>query len=397
MAGLPLDYRERGRCAADHLRHQATAAAEGEVDRAMRRIGILTSGGDCPGLNAVIRAVVKTACGVYRAEVIGIHDGFDGLLPGGKTRRLTPDDTQGLLVLGGTVLATTNRGPFHLGPDGDPVAEALPAFQAAVQTYERLGLDCLIAVGGDGSLRIARAIQRMGANLVGVPKTIDNDLAATDRTFGFDTAVAVASEALDRLHTVAVAHHRIMVCEVMGREAGWIALNAGLASGADAILIPEIPFRYEPLFGMVAERRARGRNYSLVVVAEGAFPVHGQPVFQAEGRLGGIGEVVGAEMARRTGVETRVTVLGHVQRGGTPTAYDRVLASRFGEAAVHLAARGGYGRMTALRGDDIVDVSLDEAVSCYKLVPVDGQLVRLARSTGVYFGDEPAPVLPPEF
>ncbi len=355
----------------------------------MRRIGVLTSGGDCPGLNAVIRAVVKTASGVYGAEVIGIYDGFDGLLPSGTTRPLTPDDVRGLLALGGTILGTTNRGPFDLGPDGNPLPDALPAFQAVVDKFRRLGLDALVVVGGDGSLRIARAVQRMGANVVGVPKTIDNDLAATERTFGFDTAVAVAAEALDRLHTVAQAHHRIMVCEVMGREAGWIALHSGLASGADAILIPEIPFRWEPLFQMVEDRRARGRHYSLVVVAEGAYPAGGQPIYQAKGRLGGIGGIVGDELGRHTGFETRVTVLGHVQRGGTPTAFDRVLASRFGEAATDLAAQGRYGRMVALRCDEVVDVPIDEAVNNYKLVPVDGQLVHLARSTGVVFGDEP--------
>ena len=362
----------------------------------MRRIGVLTSGGDCPGLNAVIRAVVKTACGVYGSTVVGIHDGYDGLLPGGVAKELGPDNVAGLLIAGGTVLGTTNRGPFSLEPGGNPTAEALPHFKMAIDQCGRLGIEAIVAIGGDGSLRIARAFQRLGLNVVGVPKTIDNDLGATDRTFGFDTAVAVAAEALDRLHTVAQAHHRIMVCEVMGREAGWIALNAGLASGADAILLPEIPFYWEPLYRMVDERRARGRHFSLIVVAEGAFAAGSEPSYIAKGRLGGIGEKVAEELAEHTGIETRVTVLGHVQRGGTPTAYDRILASRFGEAAVHLAARGGYGRMVALRGDDIVDVALDDAVSQFKLVPVDSQAVRLARSTGVYFGDEVGLATPEE-
>ena len=295
---------------------------------------------------------------------------------------------RGLLVQGGTILGTTNRGPFCLDANADATAESLANFQAVVDQARILRLDTLIAVGGDGSLRIGRAIDRLGLRVVGVPKTIDNDLAATERTFGFDTAVAVAVEALDRLHTVAAAHHRIMVCEVMGREAGWIALHAGLASGADAILMPEIPFRWEPLARMVAERRARGRHYSLIVVAEGAHPVGAQPVYQAAGRLGGIGGAVADELYKRTDVETRVTVLGHVQRGGTPTASDRVLASRLGEAAVHLAATGAHGRMVALRADQVVDVSLDEAVLHPKLVPLDSQLLRLGRSTGVYFGDE---------
>jgi ATP-dependent phosphofructokinase / diphosphate-dependent phosphofructokinase len=354
----------------------------------IKRIGVLTAGGDCPGLNAVIRAAVKTAEGVYGAEVFGIHDGFNGLLPGGMIKPITGDDTRGLLVLGGTILGTANRGPFDVAPDGDPAPRAMPFFQSALEEYRNLDLDCLVAIGGDGSLRIARAFSRMGMSLVGVPKTIDNDLGATDRTFGFDTAVAVAAEALDRLHTVAVAHHRIMVCEVMGREAGWIALESGLASGADAILIPEIPFNWEPLIHMVSDRKAHARNYSLVVVAEGAFPAGGEPIFQAEGRLGGIAQMVGLEFGRCTGFDTRVTVLGHVQRGGTPTAYDRVLASQFGESAVHLVAQGQFGRMVALRGECVVAASLDDAVGCNKLVPIDGQLVRLARSTGVYFGDE---------
>jgi ATP-dependent phosphofructokinase / diphosphate-dependent phosphofructokinase len=354
----------------------------------MRRIGILTSGGDSPGLNAVIRAVVRTAYEVYGGEVVGIHDGFAGLLPGGTARTLTTHDARGLLVQGGTILGTTNRGPLELGKDGAPTPTALPAFQTVLEQARWLGLESLVVVGGDGSLRIAHALQRLGMKLVGVPKTIDNDLDCTERTFGFDTAVAVAVDALDRLHTVAVAHHRIMVCEVMGRDAGWIALHSGLASGADAILVPEFPFGWDPLVKMVAERRARGRNYSLIVVAEGAFPAGGERIYQAAGRLGGIGDVVGRELSDRTGVETRVTVLGHVQRGGTPTAYDRVLATRFGEAAVHLIGRGGFGRMVALHSDEIVDVALEEAVGSYRLVPKDSQLVRTARSIGIYFGDE---------
>lgn len=357
----------------------------------MRRIGVLTSGGDCPGLNAVIRAVVRAAYEVYGAEVIGIPDGFSGLLQGGCPRLLSSDDVSGLLVLGGTVLGTTNRGPFNLGPDGLPLPANLSEFESASARTAELGLEGLVVVGGDGSLRIAKAFQRMDVNIVGVPKTIDNDLAATDRTFGFDTAVSVASEALDRLHTVAAAHHRIMVCEVMGREAGWIALHSGLASGADAILIPEIPFQWPPLVAMVAKRRAHNRNYSLVVVAEGSFPAGSSPFYQSPGRLGGVAQVVGTELARLTGVETRVTVLGHTQRGGTPTAYDRVLASRFGEAATHLAAAGRYGRMVALRGEEIVDVTLEQALSRFNRVQPDCQLVRMARSTGICFGDELVP------
>jgi ATP-dependent phosphofructokinase / diphosphate-dependent phosphofructokinase len=356
----------------------------------MKRIGILTSGGDCPGLNAVIHAVVKTARGVYNLDVFGILDGFSGLMPGQAVRPLVSDDVRGLLTMGGTILGTTNRGPFDLDEAGKPLPQAQSAFQAVVDQAANLGLDALIVVGGEGSLKIARAMHWMGLPVVGVPKTIDNDLAATERTFGYDTAVSVAAEALDRLHTVAIAHHRAMVCEVMGRGAGWIAISAGLSSGADAILIPEIPFRWAPLMDMISRRRARGRNYSMVVVAEGAHPAGSEMVFQAAGRLGGVGELVAAELAQRAELETRVTVLGHIQRGGTPTAFDRLLASRYGEAAVHLAVKGGLGRMVALRQDQIVDVSIDEAVDQYKCVPIDGELIRLGRSTGVYFGDEPA-------
>lgn len=354
----------------------------------MRRIGVLTSGGDCPGLNAAIRGVVRCAQNVYQLDVLGFHDGFHGLLPNGSARALNLDDVRGILLQGGTILGTTNRGPFDIAPNGQPLPSAEEAFTEVIEHYHRLDLDGLIVIGGDGSLRIARVFSQRGLNLVGVPKTIDNDLSGTDRTFGFDTAVSIAAEALDRLHTVAAAHHRVMVCEVMGRDAGWIALHAGIASGADAILIPEIPFDWEPLCRMIAQRRARGSSFSLIVVAEGASPLGCEPTYQAEGRLGGIGEIVGDELARRTGVETRVTVLGHIQRGGTPTAYDRVLATRFGEAAVHLLARGGFGRVVSLRGDRIEDVTLDEALCFYNQVPVDGQHVRVARACGAYFGDE---------
>ena len=331
---------------------------------------------------------MKTAHEEYAAEVVGIYDGFLGLLPEGLTRTLPLADVRGILSMGGTILGTTNEGPFDLGPDGKPLPQAEPSFKAAAEQFRRLELEALVVVGGDGSLRIARSLSELGVNLVGVPKTIDNDLAVTERTFGFDTAVEVACQALDRLRTVAAAHHRIMVCEVMGRGAGWIALHAGLASGADVILIPEIPFHWAPLVKMVDERRARGSHFSLIVVAEGATAVDCGPVCQEDGRLGGIGQVVSRGLAERTGVMTRVTVLGHVQRGGTPTATDRVLASRFGEEAVHLLARGTYGQMVALQADEIVGVPLEDAVNHPKLVSVGGQMVRLGRSTGVYFGDE---------
>lgn len=352
------------------------------------RLGVLTSGGDCPGLNAVIRAVVRTATGVYGDEVMGFHDGFMGLLNDGFRRPLSADDVKGVLALGGTILGTTNKGPFNLDASGEPTADAAPNFQECAENWRSMGHNCLIAIGGDGSLKIARVVQRLGINIIGVPKTIDNDLEATERTFGFDTAVTIATESLDRLHTTAAAHHRVMVCEVMGRDAGWIAIHSGLASGADAILIPEIPFSWGGLARMIARRSDRGRNYSLVVVAEGAQPMGGQQVYGQGGRLGGIGQGVADEVARLTGQETRATVLGHVQRGGTPTPFDRVLASRYGEAAVHLAHKGKYNTMVALRADAIVDVPLESAIVANRRVPVDGELVRLCRNTGVCFGDE---------
>ena len=352
------------------------------------RLGVLTSGGDCPGLNAVIRAVVRTATGCYGDQVTGFHDGFLGLLSDGVRRPLNVNDVRGILPLGGTILGTTNKGPFQLDPSGAPRADCAVSFQEVVTNWRESGLDCLIAIGGDGSLRIARAMQRLGVSIIGVPKTIDNDLNATERTFGFDTAVAIATEALDRLHTTASAHHRVMVCEVMGRDAGWIALHSGLASGADAILIPEIGFDWDALTRLIARRREHGRLYTLIVIAEGAQPRGGQQVYQDAGRLGGIGHLVADELARRTSEETRVTVLGHVQRGGTPTPFDRVLATRYGEAAAHLAHQGRQNVMVALRADEIVDVPLDEAVSVTRRVPVDGQLVTVARNIGLVFGDE---------
>jgi ATP-dependent phosphofructokinase / diphosphate-dependent phosphofructokinase len=352
------------------------------------RLGVLTSGGDCPGLNAVIRAVVKTATGVYGDQVMGFQDGFLGLLNEGVRRPLSSDDVKGVLALGGTILGTTNKGPFNLDCDGKAAAESLAFFQECADNWRTMGLNCLIAIGGDGSLKIARVMQCLGVNIIGVPKTIDNDLEATERTFGFDTAVSIATESLDRLHTTAAAHHRVMVCEVMGRDAGWIAIHAGLASGADAILIPEIPFSWSGLATMISRRSERGRLYSLVVVAEGAKPKGGPQIHGQGGRLGGIGQAVADEVARLTGQESRATVLGHVQRGGTPTPFDRVLASRYGEAAVHLAHRGKYDTMVALRADEIVAVPLESAIAANRRVPVDGELVRLCRNTGVCFGDE---------
>lgn len=362
----------------------------------VRRIGVLTGGGDCPGLNAVIRAVVKTAINDYGWEVIGIEDGFEGLILSDKARPLTIADVRGILPRGGTILGTTNRAnPFSYpvrAPDGR--LEQRDVSGQVMERLQSLGIDTLVVIGGDGSLHIAQRLFEMGAAVVGVPKTIDNDIAGTDVTFGFDTAVDTATQAIDRLHTTAESHHRAMVLEVMGREAGWIALQAGVAGGADVILVPEIPFTLEPVAAHIRARKARGARFSIVVVAEGAYPAGGERVYEESPhpemgrRLGGIGEVVGRELARRLDMEVRVTVLGHLQRGGSPSAFDRVLASRFGAAVVHLIAAGNAGHMVALRGESVVDVPMADAIRHQKLVPPESDLVRTARDLGICLGDE---------
>ena len=363
---------------------------------AVRRIGVLTGGGDAPGLNAVIRAVVRACRIAYGVQVVGISEGFTGLVEM-KAREMGLADVAGLLVRGGTILGTTNRGnPFRFAyrrPDG--VEELIDASGAAKKNVEKLGLDCLIVIGGDGSLSIGERFWReLGIPVVGVPKTIDNDLSATDYTFGFVTALEVATSALDRLHTTAESHHRVMIMEVMGRDAGWIALHAGLAGGGDVVLIPEIPFRFEPLIAKFQARERRGRPFSLVVVAEGAAPEGGAQVFAGQDavtgwkRLGGISYSIAREIEARGGYEVRATVLGHIQRGGTPAPMDRILATRFGVEAARLAVEGEFGRMVALRGDMIVSVPLADAIGHLKKVDPQGQLVREARAIGVVFGDE---------
>ena len=339
---------------------------------AVRRIGVLTGGGDAPGLNAVIRAVVRACRIAYGVQVVGISEGFTGLVEM-KAREMGLADVAGLLVRGGTILGTSNRGnPFRYAycrPDGK---------------------EELI----DASETLKRNVEKLGIPVVGVPKTIDNDLSATDYTFGFVTALEVATSALDRLHTTAESHHRVMIMEVMGRDAGWIALHAGLAGGGDVVLIPEIPFRFEPLIAKFQARERRGRPFSLVVVAEGAAPEGGAQVFAGQDavtgwkRLGGISYSIAREIEARGGYEVRATVLGHIQRGGTPAPMDRILATRFGVEAARLAVEGEFGRMVALRGDMIVSVPLADAIGHLKKVDPQGQLVREARAIGVVFGDE---------
>jgi phosphofructokinase-like protein len=359
----------------------------------IKRIGILTGGGDAPGLNAVIRAVVLTATRRYGWEVVGILQGFDGLYAGLPVVPLNEENVQDLLARGGTILGAANRGnPFALrvtNPDGtEEVADVSQDAMERIADYE---LDALIVAGGDGTMSIAHRLVELGAPIVGVPKTIDNDLSETDVTFGFDTAISTATEALDKLQTTAESHHRVMVLEVMGRHAGWIALRAGVAGGADAILIPEIPFDIEVVCQKIRSLQSFGRHYSLVVVAEGAAPVGGEQAYYIksvggrEGRLGGMGHLVGNMLADCVGAEVRVTVLGHVQRGGQPTPHDRWLATRFGAAAVNLVAQQRWGYMVGLQGTQVVYVPMLDAIHA-KLVDPEGDVVQMARDLGIVFG-----------
>jgi phosphofructokinase-like protein len=345
----------------------------------MARIGLLTGGGDCPGLNAVIRAVVRKGIDVHGHEFFGFTYGWAGVLSG-EGMPLDHDSTRGILPRGGTILGTSRTNPFKAdGPGVDGVREGM----------ERAGVELLIPIGGEDTLGVAGKLAEAGVPVVGVPKTIDNDLAGTDFTFGFQTAVQIATDAIDRLHTTAESHNRVIVCEVMGRHAGWIAAYSGIAGGADAILVPERPFDVEQVCEHLRRRHSKGRRFSIVVVSEGATPKDGSGLATtAQGtdafghaRLGGIAVGLEREIEERTGYETRMTILGHVQRGGTPNAYDRVLGTRFGIAAVDAASRGDFGKMVALRGTDIVAVPLDEALAEPKLL--DPELYETAE---VFFG-----------
>ncbi len=343
----------------------------------MAKIGVLTGGGDCPGLNPVIRAAVRKGLN-EGYEIIGIKNGWKGLIENDVTT-LNLGNVSGILPKGGTILGTSRTNPFK--KEGD--------LQKLKDNYKKIGLDALIAIGGEDTLGVALKLIKEGiTNIVGVPKTIDNDLSATDYTFGFDTALNTAMECIDKLHTTAESHHRVIVVEVMGRHAGWIATEAGIAGGADVILIPEIPIDVEETCKLLKKRHSRGKLFSIVVVAEGAKFKEGTMVTQEEKldefghvRLGGIGETLGQEIERRTGYETRISVLGHIQRGGSPTAFDRILGTRFGVKAVELVIAKKFGRMVALTGNKITDVSIDEAVSVLKTVDMD--LYEIAK---VFFG-----------
>ena len=359
-----------------------------------KRIAILTGGGDAPGLNGVIRAVVKSADNQGSSDIIGIRHGFEGFLKEDGTLPLAYTDVRDILPKGGTVLGAANRGnPFARVEIQDGEEVTVDVSGEVVARIEELGLDGLIVVGGDGTLGIAKDLHAKGVPVVGVPKTIDNDVGGTEVTFGFDTALKVAMEAIDRLRTTAESHHRIMLLEVMGRNAGFIALHAGISGGAEVILIPEIPFKLDKVANTIKQRMAIGRSFSIVVVSEGAHAAGGEQVYWLEGelphmaRLGGVGHQVGAYLQEAVGAETRVTVLGHIQRGGTPTAFDRWLATRYGAAALRLALRGGFGRMVAYQCEAVVDIPLEEALATPKRVDLAGDALRSARDMGIEFGD----------
>jgi phosphofructokinase-like protein len=360
----------------------------------MKRIAVLTGGGDAPGLNAVIRAVTKTAINIYGCEVLGVRDGYDGFITADGVIPLDLGAVRGILPRGGTILGTANRGnPFARKILRDGKEIVVDVSDEVTDAIKQLNLDALIVIGGDGTLRIAMELGAKGVPVVGVPKTIDNDIGGTEVTFGFDTALMIATEALDRLHTTAEAHHRVMVLELMGREAGFIALHSGVSGGADVILIPEIPFNFESIVKKVRERAEGGAHFSLLAVSEGAKHVGGELVYRRSGdevyipRLGGIGQEVG-QYIEGQGFETRVTVLGHVQRGGSPTAFDRWLATRYGAAAVRAVAAGALGHMVALHNAQVHPIPMGEALAAPKRVDVNSDGVITARGLGISFGDE---------
>ncbi len=371
-------------------------------------IGILTSGGDCPGLNAAIRGVAKPAMSDFHIEVIGIEKGFRGLVEN-HSRVLHLHDVSGILSLGGTILGTSREKPHKMPLPG---GETVDLTSRAVETYNRLGLDCLVCLGGNGTHKVAHALTKHGLNVIGLPKTIDNDLEETDITFGFDSAVTTAAQAIDRLYSTAEAHLRVMIIELMGHNAGWLALNAGLAGGADIILLPEIPYDIESISQHLTERRRRGKWFSIVAVAEGARPKSNKTDEEAkadkkkkkdkkadkkekkdkkaddgESGSGSVSNAVAKAISRRLGMETRVTVLGHLQRGGVPTPFDRVLATRFGTHAAEMLAQGVYNHMVCMKGSEVTSVPLELVAGRTKLVPPDHPLIRSARRVGTNFGD----------
>lgn len=360
---------------------------------AKRRIGILTGGGDCPGLNAVIRGVVKTSINRHGLEVIGFYDGFQGLIEE-RFVSLTFEQVSGILAMGGTILGTSNKAnPFEHPVENSGQIKKIDVSDKCMQLYCDLGLEALICIGGDGTMTISKQFSEKGANIVGIPKTIDNDLMETDVTFGFDSALSVATDAIDRLHTTAQSHHRVMLVEVMGRNAGWLALESGVAGGGDVILIPEIPYDMDEITGVVRNRNRYGKRFSIVVVSEGTRPIGGQQVVQKwikdspdPIRLGGISHIVGEQIERETGIPCRVTILGHLQRGGSPTARDRLLATQFAVKAVKLVVDQKYNQMVALKGNDFTAVPLSKVAGKQRVVPVDSPMIEAALAVGTSLG-----------
>jgi 6-phosphofructokinase 1 len=362
---------------------------------ALKRVGILTGGGDCSGLNAVIRGVTRAAIIGYKAEVVGLEGGFEGLI-NGHTQELTVRSTKDILTQGGTILGTTNKGnPFEyreLQPDGSITVSDYS--DRAMETYRKLNLDCLFVVGGEGTLEIGYKFVKKGAQIIGIPKTIDNDLDKTDYTFGFQTAVEVACDALDRLHTTGKSHQRVMILEVMGRTAGWIALESGISGGAHIILIPEVPFNIDRIVEKIQFRAKGGSPYSIIMVAEGAKEEGGDVItlasastrLQGVPQLGGVGSYLAEEIKKRIDLEVRCTVLGHIQRGGSPCAFDRVLGTRLGSYAVKAAAEGNFSTMVALKMPDIVLVPLAELAGKVRTVPKNSQLIECAEAIGISMG-----------
>ncbi len=360
----------------------------------IKTIGLLTGGGDCPGLNAVIRAVVLSGSYEHGWVMVGFLDGFEGLMDE-RYINLTPQSVRGILPQGGTILGTSNRGnPFEWRVKDGNDWKIVDRSEKVYQTMKGLGLDALIVIGGDGTMTVAKLfMDKYGINVVGVPKTIDNDLKATEVTFGFATAVVTATEALDKLHTTAASHHRVMIMEVMGRYVGWIALESGIAGGADVILLPEIPYDIEKICDKIHSRRSRGSNFATVVVAEGAYPKEGEITLlnpeekgTIHAKLGGVGLRIAHEIEARTGMETRVTVLGHLQRGGTPCSFDRFVATRFGKAAIDLVEKGKFGHMVCYRGGRIESIPIVDAIGGFKAVDPEGEAVKTAEALGVSFG-----------
>jgi ATP-dependent phosphofructokinase / diphosphate-dependent phosphofructokinase len=357
------------------------------------RVAILTGGGDCPGLNAVIRAVTKKAIYEKDLEVIGILDGFEGMVRN-RYRRLEYNDVSGILSLGGTILGTSNTAnPYRYSVKNGKASEPKDLSAVAIRNLKNLSVICLICIGGDGTLSIAHRLNKDGIPIIGIPKTIDNDLRGTDTTFGFDSAVCVATKGIDRIHTTAQSHHRVMIVEVMGRRAGWIGLHSGVAGGGDIILIPEIPYDISIIAEKVKERNKKGKKFSIIVIAEGAKPKGGDIVIQRivkdssePIRLGGIGFVLGEEIEKRTGLETRTVVMGHLQRGGSPTPYDRILATKLGSRAVDMVEDREFGFMIGVKGNGLVNVPLDAVAKGPRLVPADHPLIKSARSMGACFG-----------